>query len=149
VLLHNVHRNARAPECLPERWRYEIKFVHEIDVSRWLTGSEMVSVMSPAGRRRSADDHDAGRPREIVSTELYERRPRLSCPCRTGGSARNGRAGAISAHDAQQDRTGGGLLIPTIGFPRFARPPNRRQLTDWISAVTTGTSGRASAWDAT
>ena len=43
VLLHNVRRNASAPEWFTGPMALTNSFVHEIDVSRWLTGSEMVS----------------------------------------------------------------------------------------------------------
>jgi myo-inositol 2-dehydrogenase / D-chiro-inositol 1-dehydrogenase len=43
VLLHNVHRNAHAPEWFTGSMAVTNSFVHEIDISRWLTGSEMVS----------------------------------------------------------------------------------------------------------
>jgi myo-inositol 2-dehydrogenase/D-chiro-inositol 1-dehydrogenase len=43
VLLHNVQRNASAPEWFTGPMALTNSFVHEIDVSRWLTGSEMVS----------------------------------------------------------------------------------------------------------
>ena len=43
VLLHNVHRNVRAPEWFTGPMAVTNSFVHEIDISRWLTGSEMVS----------------------------------------------------------------------------------------------------------
>ena len=39
VLLHNVHRNARAPEWFTGAMSVTNSFVHEIDISRWLTGS--------------------------------------------------------------------------------------------------------------
>jgi myo-inositol 2-dehydrogenase/D-chiro-inositol 1-dehydrogenase len=40
----------------------------------------------------------------------------------------------------------GGVSYPDNWIPRFA-DAYRRQLTDWISAVTTGTPVGASAWD--
>jgi myo-inositol 2-dehydrogenase/D-chiro-inositol 1-dehydrogenase len=44
-----------------------------------------------------------------------------------------------------KDRTGG-ISYPDNWIPRFA-DAYRRQLTDWISALTTGTPVGASAWD--
>lgn len=72
VLLHNVHRNARAPEWFTGPMAVTNSFVHEIDVSRWLTGSEMVSAhvaIGPGGDPlmiTMRTDRD-----EIVSTEVY------------------------------------------------------------------------------
>ncbi len=72
VLLHNVHRNVRAPEWFTGPMAVTNSFVHEIDVSRWLTGSEMVSAhvaSGPGGEPlmiTMRTDRD-----EIVSTEVY------------------------------------------------------------------------------
>jgi len=44
-----------------------------------------------------------------------------------------------------KDRVGG-VSYPDNWIPRFA-DAYRRQLTDWIGAVTTGTAVGASAWD--
>src|ERR1700730_7702495 len=49
VLLHNVHRNVSAPEWFTGPMAVTNSFVHEIDVSRWLTGSEMVSAHVASG----------------------------------------------------------------------------------------------------
>src|SRR3989440_6869864 len=49
VLLHNVHRNVRVPEWFTGPMAVTNSFVHEIDVSRWLTGSEMVSAHVAGG----------------------------------------------------------------------------------------------------
>ena len=43
AMLHNVHRNANAPGWFTGAMALTNAFVHEIDISRWLTGSEMVS----------------------------------------------------------------------------------------------------------
>ncbi len=49
VILHNVHRNANAPGWFTGAMAVTNAFVHEIDISRWLTGSEMISGVSPRG----------------------------------------------------------------------------------------------------
>src|SRR5262249_14162205 len=72
VLLHNVHRNARAPEWFTGPMAVTNSFVHEIDISRWLLGSEMVSAHVGAGPGGEPlmitmkTDKD-----EIVSTEVF------------------------------------------------------------------------------
>lgn len=43
VVLHNIHRNVAAPEWFTGAMAVTNSFVHEIDISRWLLGSEMVS----------------------------------------------------------------------------------------------------------
>jgi myo-inositol 2-dehydrogenase/D-chiro-inositol 1-dehydrogenase len=147
VLLHNVHRNARAPEWFTGPMAVTNSFVHEIDISRWLTGSEMVSahvVAAPGGDPlmiTMRTDRD-----EIVSTEVYMNA--------TYGyhvhAELVGRQGTVALAPPSftlrnKDRTGG-LSYPDNWVPRFA-DAYRRQLTDWIGAVTTGTPVGASAWD--
>ena len=52
-MLHNVHRNVSAPAWFTEAMAVTNSFVHEIDISRWLIGSEMISArVEPA----SGDD---------------------------------------------------------------------------------------------
>jgi len=83
VLLHNIHRNVRAPEWFTGPMAVTNSFVHEIDISRWLTDrkwSRPHVASGPGGE--TADDHDANDRDEIVSTEVYiNARLRLSCPC--------------------------------------------------------------------
>ncbi|WP_158815005.1 Gfo/Idh/MocA family oxidoreductase [Methylocapsa sp. S129] len=147
VLLHNVHRNARAPEWFTGPMAVTNSFVHEIDISRWLTGSEMVSAHVASGPGGDPlmitmrTDRD-----EIVSTEVY-----MNAAYGYHVHAELvGRQGTVALAPPSltlrnKDRTGG-LSYPENWVPRFA-DAYRRQLTDWISAVTTGTLVGASAWD--
>ncbi len=147
VLLHNVHRNVSAPEWFTGPMAVTNSFVHEIDVSRWLTGSEMVSAhvaSGPGGEPlmiTMRTDRD-----EIVSTEVninatygYHVHAELV-----------GRQGTVALAPPSltiRNRDGiGGVSYPDNWIPRFA-DAYRRQLTDWIGAVTTGTPVGASAWD--
>ncbi len=147
VLLHNVHRNVSAPEWFTGPMAVTNSFVHEIDVSRWLTGSEMVSAhvaSGPGGEPlmiTMRTDRD-----EIVSTEVYV----------NAGYGYHvhaelvGRQGTValapsSLTTRNKDRIGGSAY-PDNWIPRFA-DAYRRQLTDWIGAVTTGIPVGASAWD--
>jgi myo-inositol 2-dehydrogenase / D-chiro-inositol 1-dehydrogenase len=147
VLLHNVHRNVRAPEWFTGPMAVTNSFVHEIDISRWLTGSEMVSAhvaSGPGGEPlmiTMRTDRD-----EIVSTEVY-----VNAAYGYHVHAELvGRQGTValappSLTIRNKDRIGG-VAYPDNWIPRFA-DAYRRQLTDWIGAVTTGTSVGASAWD--
>jgi myo-inositol 2-dehydrogenase / D-chiro-inositol 1-dehydrogenase len=122
-------------------------FVHEIDVSRWLTGSEMVSAHVASGPGGDPlmitmrTDRD-----EIVSTEVY-----MNAAYGYHVHAELvGRQGTValappSLTIRNKDRIGG-VSYPDNWIPRFA-DAYRRQLTDWIGAVTTGTPVGASAWD--
>ncbi len=147
VLLHNVHRNVRAPEWFTGPMAVTNSFVHEIDVSRWLTGSEMVSAhvaIGPGGDPlmiTMRTDRD-----EIMSTEVY-----MNAAYGYHVHAELvGRQGTValappSLTMRNMDRSGG-VSYPDNWIPRFA-DAYRRQLADWISAVTTGTPVGASAWD--
>ena len=111
------------------------------------TGSEMVSARVAAGIGGDPllitmrTDRD-----ELVSTEVfmnavygYHVHAEL-----VGGSGTVALA-PPSVILRNRDKTGG-LSYPDNWVPRFA-DAYRRQLTDWIGAVRTGTSVGASAWD--
>ena len=147
VLLHNIHRNARAPEWFTGPMAVTNSFVHEIDISRWLTGSEMVSAhvtSGPGGEPlmiTMRTDRD-----EIVSSEVYINaiygyHVHAELVGRHGTVALAAPALTIS----NKDRFGG-IAYPDNWVPRFA-DAYRRQLTDWIGAVRTGIPSGASAWD--
>jgi myo-inositol 2-dehydrogenase / D-chiro-inositol 1-dehydrogenase len=147
VLLHNVHRNARAPEWFTGPMAVTNSFVHEIDISRWLTGSEMVSAHVAAGPGGDPlmivmrTDRD-----EIVSTEVF-----MNAAYGYHVHAELvGRSGTVALAPPSitlrnKDRAGG-LSYPENWVPRFA-DAYRRQMADWVNAVKTGTLVGASAWD--
>lgn len=147
VLLHNVHRNVRAPEWFNGSMAITNSFVHEIDVSRWLLGSEMVSAHVEAGPGGEPlmitmkTDKD-----EIVSTEVFV----------NAGYGYHvhvelvGRQGTVSLAPASltllnRDKAAG-HSYPDNWVPRFEEA-YRRQMADWVGAVKTGASVGASAWD--
>jgi myo-inositol 2-dehydrogenase/D-chiro-inositol 1-dehydrogenase len=147
VLLHNVHRNARAPDWFIGAMALTNSFVHEIDVSRWLTGSQMVSARvaaAPGGDPLVITmTTDRG---EIVSTEVFM----------NAGYGYHvhaelvGRCGVVALAPPaltllNRDRRGG-LAFPDNWVPRFA-DAYRRQMTAWVGAVKTGGAVGASAWD--
>lgn len=147
VLLHNVHRNVRAPEWFTGPMAVTNSFVHEIDVSRWLLGSEMVSAHLEAGPGGEplmiTMRTDKG---EIVSTEVFVNA--------TYGYHVHvelvGRQGTVSLAPASltllnRDKAGG-HSYPDNWVPRFEEA-YRRQMTEWVGAVRTGASVGASAWD--
>ena len=147
VLLHNVHRNVRAPDWFNGPMAITNSFVHEIDASRWLLGSEMVSAHVEAGPGGEPlmitmkTDKD-----EIVSSEVfvnasygYHVHVELV-----------GRQGTISLAQPSltllnRDRAGG-LSYPDNWVPRFEEA-YRGQMADWVRAVKAGASVGASAWD--
>ena len=147
VLLHNVHRNARAPEWFTGPMAVTNSFVHEIDISRWLTGSEIVSAHVSAGPGGDPlmitmrTDRD-----EIVSTEVF-----MNAAYGYHVHAELvGRSGTIAlappSITLRNSEGVGGLSNPENWVPRFA-DAYRRQLVDWVDAVKTGIPVGASAWD--
>ena len=147
VLLHNVHRNAQAPDWFTGAMALTNAFVHEIDISRWLTGSELVSAQVAQGPGGDPllitmrTDRD-----EIVSTEVFM----------NAGYGYHvhaewvGRRGAVALAPAaltqvNRDRVGG-IAFPDNWVPRFA-DAYRRQMQAFVRAAQTGAAVGASAWD--
>ncbi len=147
ALLHNVHRNARAPEWFTGPMVLTNSFVHEIDLSRWLTGSEMVSAQVAVGPGGDPlmitmrTDRD-----EIVSTEVFMNAA-YGYHVHAELVGRSGTVALAPPSITLRNREGaGGLSYPDNWVPRF-RDAYRRQLVDWVDAVKSGTPVGASAWD--
>jgi myo-inositol 2-dehydrogenase / D-chiro-inositol 1-dehydrogenase len=147
VLLHNLHRNVRAPEWFTGAMAVTNAFVHEIDISRWLTGSEMVSAHITTGSGGDPmmitmrTDRD-----EIVSTEVF-----MNAAYGYHVHAELvGRSGTVAlappSSIMQNSNRTGGIAYPENWVSRFA-DAYRRQQADWIGAVRTGKPVGASAWD--
>lgn len=148
VILHNVHRNPVAPEWFSGPMSVTNAFVHEIDVSRWLLGSEMVSARVHAAP--GADplmitmETDQG---EIVSTEVF-----MNC-----GYGYHVHAQLVGTNGTIETASPGITLRSVSGqhsssypdnwVPRF-REAYVRQMNAWVKAVKSGVpTGGASAWD--
>lgn len=147
VLLHNVHRNQAAPGWFTGAMAVTNSFVHEIDISRWLLGSEMVTAQvtaAPGGDPMLVTlQTDKG---EIVSTEVhmnagygYHVHAQLV-----------GRAGTVEM--AAPTR----VLTNLAATQSFGFPPNwvprfteayRLQMQAWVDATVGGRVVGASAWD--
>lgn len=147
VLLHNVHRNAKAPDWFTGAMALTNSFVHEIDISRWLLGSEMVAAQihaAPGGDPLLVTmETDKG---EIVSTEVF-----LNASYGYHVHAELvGRAGTVAM--APPTRTvincagRGGYEYPELWVPRFAQA-YRDQMQAWVRSVANGSPVGASAWD--
>ncbi|MBP1806687.1 Gfo/Idh/MocA family oxidoreductase [Rubellimicrobium aerolatum] len=147
VLLHNVHRNPSAPDWFAGPMPITNSFVHEIDVSRWLLGSEMVAARVHAGPGGEplliALTTDRG---ELVSTEVninarygYHVHAELVC-----------REGTISMAQPELTAVNSALrhasAYPDNWVPRFAQA-YRDQMQAWVRSVSSGIPVGASAWD--
>ncbi|MBV1704769.1 MAG: Gfo/Idh/MocA family oxidoreductase, partial [Hyphomicrobiales bacterium] len=147
TLLHNVHRNVRAPEWFTGPMAVTNSFVHEIDVSRWLTGSEMVSARVEAGPGGDplmiTMRTDRG---EIVSTEVHMNAA-YGYHVHAEMVGREGTVALAPPSLVSRNKEGaGGIVYPDDWVPRFA-DAYRRQMTEWVRAAAAGTPVGASAWD--
>lgn len=147
VLLHNVHRNAAAPDWFTGPMAVTNSFVHEIDISRWLLGAEPVSATvhaAPGGDPLLITmETDAG---QVISTEVFMN-------ARYGYHVHAqlvGRAGTVQMAQPAVTLTNGGLhhghAYPDNWVPRF-RDAYRIQMNDWVRSVASGKAAGASAWD--
>jgi myo-inositol 2-dehydrogenase/D-chiro-inositol 1-dehydrogenase len=147
VLLHNIHRNAAAPEWFTGPMAVTNSFVHEIDISRWLLGSDLVSAIvheAPGGDPILITmETDKG---EIVSTEVF-----MNAHYGYHVHAQLvGRTGTVQMAQPSVTLTNSGLHHghewPENWVPRF-RDAYRVQMTAWVRSVATGSPTGASAWD--
>ncbi|MES2666869.1 MAG: Gfo/Idh/MocA family oxidoreductase [Pseudomonadota bacterium] len=147
VLLHNIHRNAAAPDWFTGAMAVTNSLVHEIDISRWLLGSEMTTAQvtsAPGGDPMLVTmQTDKG---EIVSTEVF-----MNATYGYHVHAQLvGRLGTVEM--AAPTRT----LTNLAASQSYAFPPNwvprfaegyRLQMQAWVDAIAKGTHVGASAWD--
>ncbi|AFL50373.1 myo-inositol 2-dehydrogenase/D-chiro-inositol 1-dehydrogenase [Sinorhizobium fredii] len=148
VILHNVHRNPVVPAWFSGPMSVTNAFVHEIDMSRWLLGSEMVSarvhsgpVGDPLMITMQTDQE------EIVSTEIFMN-------CGYGYHVHSqlvGRNGTIeTALPTATVRNVSGQhssAYPDNWIPRF-RNAYATQMNAWVRSVRSGEpNDGASAWD--
>jgi myo-inositol 2-dehydrogenase / D-chiro-inositol 1-dehydrogenase len=147
VVLHNVHRNLAAPAWFSGPMVVTNAFVHEIDISRWLLGSEMVAAQvfpaGDAGLLMIMMRTDKG---EIVSTEVNV----------NGGYGYHVHAQLVGAKGTIELATPTRTLTNHAGVHGFRFPPDwlprfaqayRDQMQAWVNAITAGTATGASAWD--
>jgi myo-inositol 2-dehydrogenase / D-chiro-inositol 1-dehydrogenase len=147
VLLHNIHRNAAAPDWFTGPMAVTNSFVHEVDISRWLLGSDLVSAIvhsTPGGDPLLITmETDKG---EIVSTEVF-----MNAHYGYHVHAQLvGRTGTVQMAQPSATVTNSGLHHghewPENWVPRF-RDAYRVQMTAWVKSVATGSPAGASAWD--
>jgi myo-inositol 2-dehydrogenase/D-chiro-inositol 1-dehydrogenase len=147
VLLHNVHRNAQAPGWFTGSMALTNSFVHEIDISRWVLGSEMLRadiVAGPGGEPlmiTMTTDKD-----EIVSTEVsmnasYGYHVHAELVGRSGTIAM---AAPVLTETNRAGTHGHGW--PENWVPRF-REAYRRQMDAWVASLVRDEPVGASAWD--
>lgn len=147
VLLHNTHRNTAAPDWFSGAMAVTNSFVHELDISRWLLGSEPVSAVvhaAPGGDPLLITlETDRG---EVISTEVFMN-ARYGYHVHAQVVGREGTAEMATPAVALVNRAGGhGHGWPENWVPRFA-DAYRIQMNAWLRSVETGVAAGASAWD--
>lgn len=147
VLLHNIHRNAQAPEWFTGAMALTNSFVHEIDISRWLLGSEMLRadiVAGPGGEPLMITmTTDKG---EIVSTEVFINAA-YGYHVHAELVGRSGTVAMAAPALTTTNRAGThGHGWPNDWVPRF-REAYRRQMRAFVRSVERGDPAGASAWD--
>lgn len=148
VLLHNIHRNAAAPAWFTGAMAVTNSFVHEIDISRWLLGSEMVTAQvtsAPGGGDPMlvTMQTDKG---EIVSTEVF-----MNAAYGYHVHAQLvGRIGTVEMAAPTRTLTNlaraQSFAFPENWVPRFTEA-YRLQMQAWIDGISNATHVGASAWD--
>ena len=147
ALLHNIHRNVAAPDWFSGPMAVTNSFVHEIDISRWLLGAEMVSARvqaAPGGDPLLITMvTDCG---VIVSTEVFmNARYGYHVHAELVGSV-----GTVELAPPSLTRTNHawhhGHSYPENWVPRF-RDAYRAQMNGWVASLAGGEPVGASAWD--
>jgi myo-inositol 2-dehydrogenase/D-chiro-inositol 1-dehydrogenase len=153
LLLHCVHRNAVAPGFFESLMAITNAGVHEIDIARWLLGTEIVraqvfrSVAASGSRYRDPVfmvlETAKG---QLIDIEVYMN-------CGYGYDIRGElvcERGSLSLAPPRNTeiRHGGVQFFPFAPDwrPRFAAA-YRGQIQSWVHGIATGTFGGASAWD--
>jgi myo-inositol 2-dehydrogenase/D-chiro-inositol 1-dehydrogenase len=147
VLLHNIHRNLSAPDWFTGAMAVTNSFVHEIDISRWLLGSEMVTARvtsAPGGDPMMVTmQSDKG---EIVSTEVHM----------NAGYGYHVHAQMVGRLGTVEMAAPTRVLTNLAATQSFDFPPNwvprfteayRLQMQAWVDAILAGRTVGASAWD--
>jgi myo-inositol 2-dehydrogenase/D-chiro-inositol 1-dehydrogenase len=147
VLLHNIHRNVSAPDWFTGAMAVTNSLVHEIDISRWLLGSEMVTAQvtsAPGGDPMMVTmQTDKG---EIVSTEVH-----MNAAYGYHVHAQLvGRAGTVEMAAPTRVLTNlsnaQSYGFPANWVPRFTEA-YRLQMQAWVDATMRGATVGANAWD--
>jgi myo-inositol 2-dehydrogenase / D-chiro-inositol 1-dehydrogenase len=141
LLLHCAHRNAEVPPTYTSEMLITSSGTHEFDVVRWLTGEEIVSttVMTPRATSRAAEGM---------------RDPQLLILETEGGVLVDVEVfvNAGYGYDIRCELVGesGTLSLEPVVTPGFLErfgDAYRRELTDWVDAVSDGGPRGPSAWD--
>ncbi|MFZ0160252.1 MAG: Gfo/Idh/MocA family oxidoreductase [Kineosporiaceae bacterium] len=156
LIVHNIHRNTRAPYGLVTEQTLTNMVIHEFDIARWLLEEEYASIMVLAGTPgplTPAGQHDPllvvlqSASGVIVEIEAFANaRYGYEVVCRVTGSQGQAVMGDGSFVTRSKAFTRG-VGLPELWLGRFAEA-YRLQLQGWVDAVRSeGPFPGASIWD--
>lgn len=155
VMVHAVHRNPEVPASFTSDMSLTDSVVHEMDVTRWLLGEEVVAVTVLAGRRSPWANAHLQDPQlvlmETASGVLVDVETFVSCQygyevrCEVVGST-----GTVSldtpSFGAVTSAGSRGRAVPGHWRERFA-DAYRSELQSWVDGMAAGQVTGPSAWD--
>jgi myo-inositol 2-dehydrogenase/D-chiro-inositol 1-dehydrogenase len=155
LLLHCVHRNARAFPGFTEEMMITDAVVHELDILPWLAGSPIRSVEVKRGRRNSLSPPDLGDPLlvlvELESGVLGDVEMNMGAQfgyqvtteaVLESGVARIGQPAGLELW-----HQGRAAIAEHQGFITRFRAAYDREVQAWVDAAHQGAIGGPSAWD--
>ena len=155
LMLHNIHRNASAPESFTSFMSMTDSIIHEIDTSRWLLGEELVSVqVIPTRRTPKAPAHLQDPQFAAFTTESgILSTAEFFANCQYGYDVRCELVGTLGAASLVNPVVAGRVTAGVDASPvppdwrvRFA-PAYAAELQAWISGLERGETVGPSAWD--
>jgi myo-inositol 2-dehydrogenase/D-chiro-inositol 1-dehydrogenase len=155
LILHNVHRNPTAPESFTSFMTMTDAMIHEIDVTRWLLGEELVSVQVIPPKRTSKgfphlqDPQFAAFATEsgILSTAEFFANCQYGYDVRCELVGSEGTASLLNPVVAGQMAAGSDVaVVPPNWRLRFS-VAYAAELQAWIAGLLKGETVGPSAWD--
>lgn len=155
LIMHCVHRNVSMPDGFSSEMLVTSSAVHEIDVTRWMLGEEIVEVAAHPPRRSELVPHGVQDPQflvlrtasgMLVDIEVFVNARsgydvRCEVVCERGSATLPDPAAAVVRGDGAQT-----AALPADFRTRFA-DAYRIELRDWVDGVAVGQARGASAWD--
>jgi myo-inositol 2-dehydrogenase/D-chiro-inositol 1-dehydrogenase len=155
LMLHCVHRNVSAPDGWPSDMLITASAVHEIDISRWLLGEEIVAASCYRPRRSQLVSGKTQDPQflvletvsgatidvEVFVNAQYGYDVRCELVCEQGAVALGQPSTAVLRRDGAESRG-----VARDWRDRFAGA-YRAELQDWVDGIVVDDARGASAWD--
>jgi myo-inositol 2-dehydrogenase/D-chiro-inositol 1-dehydrogenase len=154
LLMHCVHRNASVPEAFTSSMLVTSSAAHEIDITRWLLGEEIVAVSSHRPKASSlvgalqdpqflVFETASG---VLVDVEVFvNARYGYDVRCELVGERGTATLAPEAPTLVRRDGSASSA-IPHDWRDRFAGAYGR-ELQDWVDGIGAGTARGASAWD--